>query len=130
MNALHYLGLTVAMTALFWLPYVLERMSRIGVMGAMQNPSDTAPKPAAWSQRAQAAHRNAVENLVLFAPAVAIAAFMDQHTAPVVVMASLVYLIARAAHFVIYTAGIPVVRTLTFAAGWVATLVILYAALV
>lgn len=42
---------------------------------------------------------------MLFAPAVAAA-----------------YVVARATHYVVYTAGIPVVRTLTFSGAWAAVL--------
>ncbi|MBL6854596.1 MAG: MAPEG family protein, partial [Alphaproteobacteria bacterium] len=36
--------------------------------------------------------------------------------------ATMTYFIARVVHFIVYTAGIPVLRTLAFAVGWVACL--------
>ena len=41
---------------------------------------------------------------------------------PATVLAAKTYLVARLVHYVVYTAGIPVVRTLAFAAGFVAML--------
>jgi len=35
-----------------------------------------------------------------------------------------VFFYARLLHFVVYTAGVPVVRTLSYAAGWAACIVI------
>jgi len=49
-------------------------------------------------------------------------AFLDMLIVPEAAMArtgALVFLIARAVYVAIYMAGIPVVRTLVFAAGWV-----------
>jgi hypothetical protein len=43
MTALEWLAAVALMTALFWVPYVLERMVALGVLGAM--------KPAFWSRR-------------------------------------------------------------------------------
>jgi len=34
-----WLVLTVAMTGLFWVPYILDRIMVRGLMGAMANPS-------------------------------------------------------------------------------------------
>ena len=36
---LFWLTLTVVMTALFWIPYILDRIAVRGLMGAMANPS-------------------------------------------------------------------------------------------
>jgi uncharacterized MAPEG superfamily protein len=51
-------------------PYILDRVMVRGVMGAMANPSPSDKPQAAWAQRMMAAHTNAVENLVIFAPLV------------------------------------------------------------
>lgn len=36
MSALEWLAATALMTALFWVPYVLERMVSLGVIGTMK----------------------------------------------------------------------------------------------
>ncbi len=39
--------------------------------------------------------------------------------------AVIVYFFARLAHFLVYTAGIPLMRTVAFTVGWVAQLVVI-----
>jgi len=72
---LFWLTLTIAMTALFWLVYILDRMVTRGLIGTLSDgqPPETGKEPSAWARRAACAHRNAVENLAIFAPTVLIA---------------------------------------------------------
>ena len=65
--------LTVAMTGLFWVPYILNRIMVRGLVGAMANPSPTEKAQSPWAKRMIAAHTKAVENLVIFAPLVLVA---------------------------------------------------------
>jgi uncharacterized MAPEG superfamily protein len=65
-----WLVLTVAMTGLFWVPYILDRIMVRGLMGAIANPSPNDKPQSPWARRMMAAHTNAVENLVIFAPLV------------------------------------------------------------
>jgi uncharacterized MAPEG superfamily protein len=122
---LRWLTYTVLMTALFWVPYILDRLATRGVWPAI---SDTKPEmgetPTLWAKRAITAHTNAVENLVIFAPAVLIASAVGVST-PATQTAAAVYFFARLVHFLVYTLGIPVFRTLSFAVGWAAQIVIL-----
>lgn len=120
---LYWLILTTLMTSLFWLPYILNRIMVRGLMGGMANPSAGDTPQSDWANRAQAAHKNAVENLVLFAPLVLATHVLGVGTSLTATMC-MVYFIARLAHYVIYTAGIPVVRTLSYAASFVAELVL------
>lgn len=122
---LYWLTLTTLMTALFWLPYVLDRMVVRGLMGTMAAAiPDTGKPQAAWAQRAIAAHRNAVENLAIFAPAVLIAHALGIST-PATQLAVVLYFFSRLAHFVVYALGTPVLRTLAFTGGWIAQVLIL-----
>jgi uncharacterized MAPEG superfamily protein len=114
---LFWLTLTLAMTALLAFPYVLNRIAVRGLMGAMNNPSpDDKPVPA-WAVRAQRAHANAVENLVLFAPA-ALAVHVINRGDALTATACGLYFFSRVLHYVVYTAGIPVARTWAFFGGW------------
>ena len=126
---LYWLTLTVLMTALFWVPYVLDR---IVVRGLWRTLSDRGPEGegahSLWAQRAIRAHENAVENLIVFAPAVLIAHELNIST-PATRAAAAAYFFARLLHFVVYSAGVPVMRTLTFTAGWIAQICILAAIL-
>ena len=119
-NSLETLTLILIATALMAFPYVLDRIAIRGLFGAMSNPR-SADKPLhGWAVRAKNAHANAVENLVVFAPAlvvVHVAGLSNDLTAS----ASLVYLVARLLHYTVYLIGIPVARTLFFLIGWVAT---------
>ena len=120
---LWWLTATALMTALFWMPYVLNRMVVRGVVGAMLNPKPDAPPHAAWAERSIAAHRNAVENLAVFAPLVLVSVAVDAAN-PMTAMASMAYFFARLVHFAVYTAGVPVIRTLAFVAGFAAQAII------
>jgi uncharacterized MAPEG superfamily protein len=87
------------------------------------NPSPADKPLAVWAQRAQAAHANAVENLVMFAPAV-LCVVLLQRADSLTAGACATYFVSRMAHYVVYTAGIPVARTLAFFGGWGATMVL------
>ncbi len=112
-----WLSATALMTALFWAPYVLNRMATRGLVRAIGNPAPDDVPHADWAERSIKAHKNGVENFAIFAPlALAVAALGvgDALTGT----ACMIYFFARLAHFVIYTAGIPGLRTLTFAVGF------------
>jgi len=114
-----WLVLTVAMTGLIWLPYILDRMMVRGLMPAMANPSPSDKPQTAWAQRMMAAHTNAVENLVIFAPLVLAAQALGIATSATAFACAL-YFWSRLAHVLVYTLGIQVLRTLSFAGGFVA----------
>jgi uncharacterized MAPEG superfamily protein len=118
-SELFWLTWTVAMTGLMWIPYILNRIIVRGLMGAMANPSPNDKSQSAWAERMMAAHGNAVENLVIFAPLVLIARSLDISN-DATAFASALYFWSRLAHVLVYTAGIPVARTLSFAGGFVA----------
>ena len=116
---LFWLTLTVAMTGLIWVPYILDRIMVRGLMPTLANPSPTDQRQSAWALRMMAAHTNAIENLVTFAPLVLVAQALNIHTATTAFACAL-YFWSRLAHLVVYTAGVPVARTLSFAGGWLA----------
>ena len=116
---LFWLTLTVAMTGLLWVPYIVDRIMVRGMMGSMANPSPRAKPQSAWAQRLYFAHTNAVENLVVFATLVLILDSMG-HSTESTAIACAVYFWARAAHAFIYTVGAPVLRTLAFTVGFLA----------
>ena len=128
MTALQWLAATALLTALLPLPYVLGRIGAIGLKGAMANPTpELAAAEPDWARRGKAAHYNAVENLVVFATLVLVAQAMGVAAHPIVVLAAALYFFARLAHYVIYALGIPGLRTLTWTAGFVATLMVAWA---
>jgi len=119
---LHFLVLVTLATALMWIPYLVARMRVRGLLPVMGNPDPSQAPDPAWVDRARRAHVNAAENLVVFAPLVLVAAFAGVST-PATALAAKTYFVARLVHYVVYTAGIPAVRTLAFAVGFAATLV-------
>jgi len=120
---LFWLTLTVILTGLLWVPYILNRMTVRGTAGTMANPTPGAKPHAPWATRLMFAHDNAVENLVIFAPLVLILNEIDYST-KWTVWACAVYFWARVAHLIVYTLGLPVFRTLAFTVGFFAQVVL------
>jgi len=122
---LFWMTLTLFMTVVMSIPYILNRQMVRGLLGAIANHEpETGADQALWARRAMAAHRNAVENLVIFAPSVLALLFLHVST-PATRIAAIVYFFARAAHYVIYLAGVPVARTVAFLVGMAAQITIL-----
>ncbi len=120
---LMWLTLTVILTGVLWIPYILNRIVVRGLMGAMANPSSNDTPQSPWAQRLYFAHTNAVENLVIFTPLVLILD-LQHHSTQSTALACAVYFWARLAHVIVYTLGIPVLRTLAFAVGFAAQVVL------
>ncbi len=123
---LMWLTLTVILTGVMWIPYVLDRIVVRGLMPAMDNPSRNAKPQSPWAQRLYFAHTNAVENLVVFAALVMILN-AERHSTMSTVIACAVYFWARLAHAIIYALGVPVLRTLAFAVGFLAQVALVLA---
>ena len=105
-----------ALTAVLWMPYVLNIIVVRGLLDAVGYPDD--PKPmSGWAAKMKAGHSNAIENLVVFATLVLIAnaAGVSNDTT---VLACQIYFWARLVHVVAYTFAVPWVRTLAFVAGF------------
>jgi uncharacterized MAPEG superfamily protein len=113
-----WLTLTVILTGLLWVPYILDRIVVRGPAGAMANPSRNDKPQSGWAQRLYFAHTNSVENLMIFAPLVLVLDALG-HSTPATVLACAVYFWARLAYVIIYTAGIPVLRTLAFTVAFI-----------
>lgn len=115
---LTYLVLVTALTGLIWIPYVLDRIGTWGIADTVGYPE--LPKPQSpWARRMKAAHANATENLVVFATLVLTANVAGVSNAATVFAATL-YFWARLVHLIAYNFAVPWVRTLAFAAGFVA----------
>jgi len=97
-------------------------------MGTLANPSPTDKPQSPWAQRLMAAHVNAVENLVIFAPLVLATQDLNVNLAtPATTFACQLYFYSRLVHAVVYTLGLPVLRTLAFAGGFVAQVILVLA---
>ena len=71
------------------------------------------------------AHYNAVENLVMFAALVLMLNALGISNATTV-MACNIYFWSRLAHYLVYSAGIPWLRTLAFTVSWICVLALLW----
>ena len=116
---LFWLTMTVILTGLLWVPYLIDRVKVRGLMKAMDNPSPKDKPQSPWAQRLYFAHTNAVDNLVIFAPLVLILDSLGRQTQTTAI-ACAVYFWARLAHAIVYALGVPVLRTLAFTVGFLA----------
>jgi uncharacterized MAPEG superfamily protein len=113
-----YLVYVAAFTGLLWVPYILDRIVKWGLLAAVGYPQNPPPQ-SPWAVRLMKAHWNAVENLVIFA-ALVLAAHALGVSNSAIATAAVVYFWARVVHAAAYTFAIPWVRTLAFAVGFFA----------
>ena len=119
---LMYLTWITVVTALLWVPYVLDRFVKWGIPDTVGYPAN--PKPQSpWAVRLKAAHVNAIENLVVFAALVLVANAMGISNGATQ-MAAMIYFWSRIVHVAAYTARLPWIRTLGFIGGFVAQMMI------
>lgn len=115
-----YLAASAVLTALLWIPYILNVITSNKLSEAVgYGPLTMAP----WAERLKKAHYNAVENLAPFAALVLVAHVTGVNN-DATAMSAAVYFWARVAHPVAYTFAIPWVRTLAFAVAWLAMICI------
>lgn len=103
------LAWAVALTAAQMLVAVTGAMLQVGLPALAAN-RDNLPAITGWAGRAQRAHRNMLENLVLFAALVLIVCLAGRNSALTLLGAHLFFW-ARLAYAGIYIAGIPWLRT-------------------
>lgn len=112
-----YTSLTAAFTGVLWVPIIINRLAEMGPWKALNNPEPDVRPHAAWAYRLAHAHRNAIENLVVFAP-LAIAVHVLMLSTPLTTAAAAIFLYSRIAHAVIYAFGVPLLRTIAFVIGF------------
>lgn len=122
---LTYLAWSAALTAVLWIPYILGRFMVVGMPNADVYRDPTPPELPAWVKRCDRAHLNAVESLIPFAAVVLVAQVAGLANETTAFWAA-IFFWARVAHAAVYWAGIPFARTVAFAAGLIATLMIFF----
>ena len=125
---LFWLVLTLLMTALMWLPYIINRMLEQGIAAAIWDPYGDTSTTVAWADRMMRAHHNAVENLVVFAPLVIAVQLTGSHSASTA-SACMVYFFARLLHYLAFSFAVPVLRVVTFLTGFAMQLLLALALL-
>lgn len=118
-----YGTLSAIFTALIWIPIIVNRLIEMGPWKALKNPQPDVRPRADWAYRLANAHRNAIENLVVFAPLAIIVHVLGLGTA-LTATASAAFLYARIAHAVIYAFGIPLLRTIAFVIGFACEMIL------
>jgi uncharacterized MAPEG superfamily protein len=121
-----WLTLTVALTGLLWIPYIIDRAQVRGLWASLDNPKPGDTPQSPWAMRLYFAHSNAVENLVVFAPLVLILDSLNISTWATVI-ACAVFFWARLAHAILYALGVPVLRTVAFTVGFICQVVLVLA---
>ena len=123
---LRYLAYAALLSLVLWIPYVLAEIGTRGLSRAVSYPTGFYDDLPAWAQRCHRAHMNLVENLLPFATLVLIA-----HVAGVAsdltALGAQLFFWARVAQTLVHIAGIPWLRTLAFAVGWIGNLLIFWA---
>jgi uncharacterized MAPEG superfamily protein len=113
----YWLILTITMTGLLWIPQIIHSVFKAGPTTAFLYPDEATKQYAEWAKRSKAAHNNAVENLIIFAPLTILVVILGTET-DITAIAATVYFFARAVHFVMYIIAVPLMRTLMFLVGF------------
>ena len=114
---LYWLLITVLMTALMWVPYIINRIAERGVIDAFWDRFGHTHAKSEWANRMMNAHSNAVENLAVFAPLVILVAITGS-SSELTVLAVQIYFYARLVHYLVYTLAVPLLRVVSFLVGF------------
>src|SRR5262245_30567693 len=114
---LTYLIWSVALTVVLVVIAALGALQEVGLPKLAGN-REVMPEMMGWAGRAERAHRNMLESLVLFAVLVLVARALDVSNSMTVLGAQLFFW-GRLAHAALYIAGITWVRT----AAWLVSIV-------
>src|SRR5689334_3493926 len=101
-----------ALTVVQVLVAVMGAFNQVGLMKLVGNREDM-PRILGWAGRAERAHLNMLQNLVLFAVLV-LAAVVANRTNNMTLLGAQMFLWGRVAYAVIYLAGLPWLRTLSW----------------
>ena len=119
------LAWSAALCALLWVPYILARIGAWGLVDTVGYP-DSPPDVPVWAARIKKAHANLVENLLPFGVLVLVAhvgGMANEATA----LGATLFFWSRVAHAIVYTVGIPWLRTVAFFGGFVGQVMIFIA---
>ena len=121
----YWLILTITMTCLLWIPQIIHSVLNVGPTKAFLYPDEATKHYAEWAKRSKAAHKNAVENLIIFAPLTILVVILETENEMTAITAS-VYFFARAIHFLMHTLSVPLMRTLMFLIGFACQIVMAF----
>jgi uncharacterized MAPEG superfamily protein len=119
---IYWLILTITMTGLLWIPQIIHSVITAGPTKAFLYPDEATKHYADWAKRSKAAHHNAVENLIIFAPLTILVVTLGAENAMTAISAS-VYFFVRLVHYFMHTLAVPLMRTLMFLVGFTCQIV-------
>lgn len=122
---LYWLTATTLMTGLMWVPYIINRMIEQGIGVAIWDPQGETQTQMAWAERMARAHKNAVENLIIFAPLV-LTLHLTHLNNELTALACMIFFFSRLTHYIVFSFGVPVIRVLTFMVSVVALLILAF----
>ena len=99
--------MSVLLTAILWVPVIINRLFEHGIVHGIMDPDGKTDSNVGWANRLMAAHVNAVENLVVFAPLVIILHVLGMST-ELTVFASSLYFFSRLAHAIVFALRTPI----------------------
>ena len=114
---LYFTALTASFTALIWMPIIVNRLLEMGLWTALKNPQPDVRAHSEWAYRLTNAHRNAIENLVVFAPLAIIVQVLGVNNETTATAASVFFFAEIRPCRNLYL-GHPFFRTLAFLAGF------------
>lgn len=127
-NELSILALNGLLVLATILVQVLLALPQLG-LPYLAGPRDEGRRPTGMAARALRAVDNSVIAIALFAPAVLILAAKEGGFTATTLLAAQVYLAARVIYVPLYLFGVPYLRTLVWTVGFMATVMLYFAAI-
>ena len=122
---LYWLVMSILLTAVLWVPIIINRLLEHGIVHGIMDPDGKTDSNVGWANRLMAAHANAIENLVVFAPLIIILNLLEIST-ELTVLASSLYFYSRLSHVVLFTLRIPVLRIVAFLVSFGAEMMLVF----
>ncbi len=122
---IYWLVMSVLLTAILWVPIILNRLLEHGIVHGIMDPDGKTDSNVGWANRLMAAHVNAIENLVVFAPLVIILHVLGMST-ELTVFASSLYFFSRLAHAILFALRTPILRIVAFLGGFTAEMIFIF----
>ncbi len=121
---LFWLALSAALCIVLWIPYGAVHASIVGLRVGTTDVPKSSELPE-WGKRSHRVHMNMVESLAPFAILVLILNVSGKAD-PSTVTAAATFFFARVAHAILYTFGVPYLRTVAYTVGWLACVYLLW----
>lgn len=119
-----WLALTVGLCLIIWIPYTALYGGIVGIKSGTTDVPPTAQLPE-WAQRCHRAHMNLIETLIPFATLIIMLKVLGKADTATATAAA-TFFFARVVHVVVYSMGVPFLRTPAFAVSWLVCLYLLW----